>query len=402
MKIQRDKLIILITVFIDVIGIGIVIPVLPYYVQNFGGGAQIITLLFAVYSLCSFISMPFLGVMSDKIGRRPALLISLASTALGWFVFAMAGNILFLFVGRIIDGLAAGNFPIAQTYLSDISKDQQERTHNMGLVGAIFGIGFIIGPAVGALLANYSMSLPFWIVGVLATLNTLAAIKFLPETNKNLVHDKVLSYDPFFSIKSAWADTLLRSRYFVVFLFSLAIAIQQSIFTLFTQYAFGFGVKEAGYVLGGVGLVMAVNQGYFLKNVWLKYFSDAQLEVWVYFYFAVGYLLMDISNLYVFIIGTLVMVFAQSILRAVVSSRTVGLARKDMKGEVTGIMSSIMMLGMVVGPLVSGVFFGLNEHLPFIVSAVILFGAFWYMWIVRSRSNNIPYVHEEVEPVEVI
>ncbi len=402
MKLTRDKIIILLTMFIDVVGIGIVIPVLPYYVQDFGGSAQTITLLFAVYALCSFVSAPFLGVMSDKWGRRPALLVSLASTALGWFIFATAGNILFLFIGRIVDGLAAGNFPIAQTYLSDISKDQKERTHNMGLAGAIFGIGFIIGPAVGSLLAAYSLTLPFWIVGGLATLNTLGALRYLPETNKNLVHDKILSYNPFNSIRSAWRDELLRSRYFVVFLFSLAVAIQQSIFTLFTQHAFGFGVKEAGYVLGGVGLVMVINQGFLLKNIWLKYFNEAQLEVWVYLFFALGYLLMDIRNIYIFIFGCLVMVFSQSVLRAVVSSRTVGLARKDMKGEVTGIMASIMMLGMVIGPLLSGVFFGVNEHLPFIISAIILVLAFWYMYFVSSKTDDRKYIHEDVEPVEII
>ena len=119
------KFIILMTVLIDVLGIGIIIPVLPFYVESFGASAFIVTLLFAVFSFFSFFSAPLLGAWSDRIGRRPVLIISIFSTALGWVVFALSTNIFWLFIGRIIDGLAAGNFPIAQSYLVDIAKDEK-------------------------------------------------------------------------------------------------------------------------------------------------------------------------------------------------------------------------------------------------------------------------------------
>lgn len=164
---MSPKKIILLTAFIDVIGISIVIPVLPFYVESFGASAFIVTVLFSVYSLCSFLSAPYLGALSDKIGRRPVLLVSILSTALGWFVFAGAKNLWFLFIGRIIDGLAAGNLPITQSYLTDLAKDDRERTANLGLIGAIFGLAFVIGPAIGGWLGSISHALPFWTVGAL-------------------------------------------------------------------------------------------------------------------------------------------------------------------------------------------------------------------------------------------
>src|SRR4051812_33987023 len=133
---RKEKLIIVFTVFVDVIGFGIVVPILPFYVQLFGVGPFLTTLMFASFSFCAFLSSPFLGALSDKIGRRPVLIVSIVSTAIGWFVFASARSILFLFIGRIIDGCAAGNYTTAQSYLVDISKDEKERTANIGLVVA--------------------------------------------------------------------------------------------------------------------------------------------------------------------------------------------------------------------------------------------------------------------------
>jgi multidrug resistance protein len=180
---QKQKLIIVFTVLVDVIGFGIVVPILPYYVTSFGASPIVVTLMFSSFSLCAFLSSPFLGALSDRIGRRPVLIVSIMSTAIGWFVFSSAHSIMFLFLGRIIDGCAAGNFTTAQSYLVDISKDEKERTSNLGLVGAAFGIGFMIGPMMGGLLGKVSPSFPFFIAGVLATINTISALFFLPETH---------------------------------------------------------------------------------------------------------------------------------------------------------------------------------------------------------------------------
>jgi MFS family permease len=139
---KNVKALVLFTVFIDIVGLGIIIPILPSYVQSFGVSSAVVTLLFAVYAFFSFFSAPYLGSLSDRIGRRPVLIISIISSAIGWFVFARAWSIGLLFLGRIIDGLAAGNITAAQSALADIAKDAKERAVNMGLFGALFGVGF--------------------------------------------------------------------------------------------------------------------------------------------------------------------------------------------------------------------------------------------------------------------
>ncbi len=172
---QREKLIVLFTVFVDVIGFGIVIPILPFYVGTFGASPFVITLLFASFAFFAFLSSPLLGALSDKVGRRPILIVSIVSTALGWIVFAGATSIPFLFLGRIIDGMAAGNFTVAQGSLVDMARNEKERSSNLGLIGAAFGVGFMIGPLLGGVLSTVSQSFPFWCAGGLATLNALLA-----------------------------------------------------------------------------------------------------------------------------------------------------------------------------------------------------------------------------------
>jgi multidrug resistance protein len=183
---SKEKLIILFTVFVDVLGIGIVIPILPFYVQEFGSSPTTVTFLFSTFSLFAFLSSPWLGALSDRIGRRPVMIGSIISTAIGWFVFAGATTIHMLFIGRIIDGIAAGNLSIAQSTLVDIAKDEKERTQNLGIMGAAFGVGFMVGPFIGGLLSTFSHSAPFWFTGGLALVNAVVAYFVLPETHHDL------------------------------------------------------------------------------------------------------------------------------------------------------------------------------------------------------------------------
>jgi multidrug resistance protein len=230
-------------------------------VESFGVSAFAVTALFAVYALCSFLSAPYLGALSDKIGRRPVLLVSILSTALGWFVFAGAKNITFLFVGRIIDGLAAGNFSITQSYLADLAKDEKERTANLRLIGAIFGVAFVIGPAIGGWLGSISHSLPFWTVAILASLNFILAYFRLPESHHKRYEDKIVSKNPLAPLMKIFREEGMVGNYLVWFIFGLAIATQQSVFALYLHEAFGFKEGVAGTFMAGVGIIiMALDQ----------------------------------------------------------------------------------------------------------------------------------------------
>ncbi len=372
---QKQKLIIIFTVFVDVVGFGIVIPILPYYVATFGATAFTITLLFSAFSFFAFISSPLLGALSDRVGRRPILLVSIVSTAIGWIVFAAANSIPLLFLGRIIDGAAAGNFTIAQSYLVDIAKDERERTTNLGLIGATFGIGLMVGPFLGGVLSKVSHSFPFWFAGALALLNATLAYFSLPETHHNRKSDAVLRVNPIAPLLRAIEQKHLR-RYFAAWLlFGLAFFSSQSVFALYAEHAFGFDAFMTGLLFTGMGVVMTVNQAVLLNSFWLNYFSEPSLARGMAAVVCIGLALMAAAWLPLFLIGLGLMATGQSVLRVVVTSQVAGRADPSMKGETIGIMSSLMAAGMVLAPALAGLMFEINEQLPYIAGTLYMLGA---------------------------
>ncbi|MCX6788879.1 MAG: MFS transporter [Candidatus Jorgensenbacteria bacterium] len=385
---SKTKATILLTVFIDVIGLGIVIPILPFYVSSFSNSAFLITSLFAVYALCSFFSAPVIGALSDRVGRRPMLIGSIFSTAIGWFVFASATSVLFLFIGRIIDGIMAGNFPIAQGYLTDISKDDKERTTNMGLIGAVFGIGFILGPFLGGLLGQFGHTVPFWFVGGLALFNGVLALFILPETHKAL-SDKPISINPFSPLIRAIKSVELRSNYLAWLFFGLAIASYQAIFSLYLRDVFHLTEMAGGIIFGLIGVIIAINQGLVMKHVWLKYFKEPVLELIMLIVFAVGFLFLTVNFFVVFCIALILTTFGQSVLRVVMTSQVVGQSPQTQRGEILGILSSITSISMMVGPFVSGMLYEQNKSLPFLFSAFYLAIAFYVLYKRRRTLANI-------------
>ncbi len=385
---NKQKVIIALTVLVDIIGLGIILPSLPFYISKFGGSAIEVTYLFATYAACSFLSTPMLGALSDRIGRRPVLIVSITSTAIGWFVFASAKILPILFLGRIIDGLAAGNFSTAQSYLVDISKNETERTHNLGMIGALFGVGFIIGPMLGGLLGAISPSLPFWAAGVLAFINCIAAILFLPETNHNRNTEKMY-INPFRPILRAWKDKQLLPYFIVWFLFGMATSGVFSVNALYFADVFGFNALTIGIIMAIQGLIMALNQVVGLKHFWLRHFKEPQLVLLTLIGFAVGYTLMGLVYTILFFFGLLLAVFAQSILRAVFVSEVIGLVGPKIKGEVMGILGSVMSLGMILGPLIAGPMYSYKNNLSFLFSGLYMFVAFVIIYYHRKKLMNV-------------
>lgn len=373
---QKEKLIIIFTVLVDVLGFGIVIPILPFYLTEFGAGPLTVTFLFSIFSFFSFLCSPFLGALSDRVGRRPILLLSIFSTAVGWFVFASATSILFLFIGRIIDGIAAGNFTIAQSYLVDISKNDKERASNLGIIGAAFGIGFMLGPLLGGILSKVSHSFPFYVAGGMALLNFIFAYFMLPETNFNRNTTK-LRYNPIKPLISASQMKGLRSLYSIWIIFSIAFVITQSIFALFSQNVFGFNSFQTGLFFTIIGIIVALNQTVFLKRYWLHRFTEQQLLTIMMFILFIGISLMGTTSLVLFFAALPFLGTGQAVLRVVIASQAVAHADANIKGEVIGVTSSIMSFAMIIGPIIGGYLFELNFSAPFLVSAALLLYGFF-------------------------
>jgi len=373
---MSKKFFIFLTIFIDALGIGIIIPVMPFYVEMFGLSATHLTWLMAVFAVCSFFSAPILGVMSDRYGRKPILALSLLSTAIGWLVFVLANNPLWLFIGRIIDGLAAGNISTAQSYLVDVSSGEKDRMKNLGFSGALFGIAFVIGPAFGGLLSSIKLTLPFWAIGVLALINTFLVLFFLPESKKPNPQVK-FDIHPFKPILRAIKNLQLRQLLFAWFFFGLAMAIQQSIFALYLDKAFNFNSAAIGWTMMAIGLFMSINQGILIGRFWLKKFTLNQLSLMSSVLCFFGMILFSMINWFGLIVGLVVSSIGLSLYRVSANVGIMEVAGESNRGEIAGVAASVFSLSMIASPLFSGVLFDQHMSWPYLVAAFFMLIAFF-------------------------
>lgn len=379
---RKEKLVILLTVFVTVIGFSIVIPVLPFYVTEFGASPATITFMFASFSLVSFVSSPFLGDLSDRVGRRPVLIGAIITTAMGWVVFAGANSVPLLFLGRMIDGAGAGSLSITQSYLVDLSKDEKERAHNLGLIGAAFGMGFMLGPMLGGVLSTISHSFPFWVAGGLAVVNGIFAYFFLPESLTHFRTDGRVNVNPARPLLRAIRDTNLRPLYISWVMFSLAFVTSQSVFALYVSHVFDLGSFQTGLAFTSMGLIVALNQAFLLKHFWMRRFTERRLEMLMLWFLFFAMIVFTIPSWWAFALAAVLISTGQSVLRVVLTSQVAGAADPTMKGQTLGILASLMSASMATGPMISGPLFEIHETLPYYMAAgyiaIALVAARWF------------------------
>jgi MFS transporter, DHA1 family, tetracycline resistance protein len=254
---SRPLLVIFLTIFVNLVGFGIIIPLLPFYAETFGASPIVIGLLFASFSLSQLIASPLLGDLSDRWGRRPVLILSLIGTAISFAMLAVAQSLPMLFAARIVDGLSGGNITTARAYIADITPED-ERPKAYGILGVAFGLGFIIGPALGGAFSAISYTAPIWA----ATVITLVAIVFawfwLPET-RHLAHAGGVS--PWRALRELSHRPGLRLLLAIDFLYWMSFAVYQTTFALFGARRFGFDATHTGYLLSAFGVLGVVVQG---------------------------------------------------------------------------------------------------------------------------------------------
>jgi DHA1 family tetracycline resistance protein-like MFS transporter len=268
----------------------------------------------------------------------------------------------------------------------DIARDEKERTRNLGILSAIFGVGFLLGPILGGLISNVSHVFPFWIAGILASLNAVSAILFLPESNRNRSTEKLISYHPLSPLMRAWRDKPLRPLYVTWTTFAVAFVIGQSVFALFVKDVFGFTSFGAGMAFSVVGVVVVVNQMFLLERFWLKRFDEARLQVIMLMILVVGLLCITTEMLPLFYVGLLGLGTGQAVLRVVVTSQVAGSAGPLRRGETIGILTSIMAASMAVSPVVAGMLFEVNPVVPYILAIVVLLAGLLEL---RSGSKRV-------------
>lgn len=282
------------TIVLDMIGIGLIIPVLPDVIRRFSTDASYVTQMFgyfvAVYAFIQFLASPVLGSLSDRFGRRPVLLSSLLGASIDYVFMALAPTLPLLFVGRIISGLTGASMTVANSYIADISDDSNRSAH-FGMIGAAFGIGFIGGPLIGGALSHFGPSAPFLAAAVLNFLNFLFGVFILPESLP-LEHRRkveISKLNPFASVKKLFTNQDILSFVIGYGLLILAGSVHPSIWTLYTEKKFSWTSWQVGLSLSFVGLVFGIGQGLFTKKLVPRWGEITSLKVGMIFYF-IGYI----------------------------------------------------------------------------------------------------------------
>ena len=254
---SRPLVIIFLTVLVNLVGFGIIIPLLPFYAQTFGASPLVIGLLFASFSVAQLVASPLLGHWSDSWGRRPVLILSLLGTVISFVMLAIAHSLAMLFAARIVDGLSGGNITTARAYIGDIATDEN-RAKYFGMLGASFGLGFIIGPGLSGVFAHISYTAPIWAAAVITFAAMLLAWLWLPETVHRVHAD---AGSPWRAILELGTRRSLRTLFAIDFLYWASFAVYQSTFALFGARRFGFDATHIGYILAAFGVLGVVVQG---------------------------------------------------------------------------------------------------------------------------------------------
>ncbi len=253
---SRPLLVIFLTVFVNLVGFGIIIPLLPFYAETFGASPLVIGLLFAAFSLAQLVAAPILGALSDRYGRRPVLIFSLIGTVVSFVMLAIAHSLAMLFAARIIDGLSGGNITIARAYIADVT-EPEERARAFGFLGAAFGLGFIVGPGLAGLFAHISYTAPIWAAAAVTVLAAVMAWIWLPET----VHrGSAASVSPWRAVPAVLRRPNLRPLLIADFVYWCSFAVCTTTFAMFAARRFDFDVVHTGYVLAAFGFLGVIVQ----------------------------------------------------------------------------------------------------------------------------------------------
>ncbi len=337
------------TVALDLIGFGIIVPILGRYAERFGASGLTVGLLFASFSLAQLVCAPLLGRLSDRIGRKPVIVISLIGTAVGSFITGAAGALWVLFAGRIIDGASGGSLAVAQAAVGDIASEA-ERPRLIGLLGAAFGVGFVLGPAIGGLAALGGPHVPFYVAGVLATINAIAAIVRLPETR----HPGARARSGGFSMPNS---PVLRHLALVGFITVVAFAAFEATFALFGDRRFGLTEASIAAVFLGIGLVLVVIQGGAYGRLVERFGTERLLAAGLTMLVA-GLAVTAVAKVWpVLIIALLLLSVGQGCASPSITSLVTQHAPPDHRGEALGFQQSANAMGRVVGPPIAGALF---------------------------------------------
>ena len=376
-------------VVIDLVGFGLVIPLLPFYAVRFGASPQLVTSLLAIYSLMALLSAPFWGRLSDRIGRRPVLMSSLAAGVLAYLWMGAADALWMVFAARSLAGVCAGNIAAAQAYIADVTTPEN-RAKGMGLIGAAFGLGFIIGPALGGLLAGddpatADLSMPAWVAAGLSGMALLGVAFVLPESRPLEARQNTPARSRLATILGALRRPILSRLILIFFLVILAFSGMESTFALWAMRQFGWGPSQVAYVFAYVGLLSAVLQGGLIGRLSRRFGEERLLLVGLAL-IGIGLLALPAArwlSLLALMLAALAvgMGLVQPSLNSLISRRS----GREEQGEVLGVSQSVGSLARVLGPLAAGFLFAeFGRDAPYLWGAALVAAA-WLLTVLLWR-----------------
>lgn len=397
---------IFITVLLDVLSLSVTIPVLPPLVKEFVGGdfeqaSEYHGWFVTVWALMQFICSPIMGALSDRFGRRPVILLSCLGLGLDYVLMALAPNLTWLFIGRVLSGITAASFSTASAYIADVTPPEK-RAASYGIIGAAFGLGFVIGPAMGGVLGEFDLRLPFWVAAVLTILNAVYGVFILPESlsKENRSPFSWRRANPLGSLKLLRSHPELLGLASIMLLYQLAHQVLQTVFVFYTTYSYQWTEKTTGLTLMVVGLMSVLMQGGVVRRT-APILGERRMLIIALTFGAAGYLIYGVApNGWIFWLG--IPVFS---LVGFFSSGIQGLMTRRVsaseQGQLQGANSSIMGIAGMIGPwLFAHIFsFAIREDspvkfagLPFVFAACLHIVALIVALIIVKRTP--PVSHE--------
>lgn len=364
-------------VFIDLVGFGVVIPLLPFYGLHFGAGPAEVTWMMACYSAAQFFSSPLLGRLSDRVGRRPVLLVSLAASAASYLWLGFADALWMLFAARLLAGAGAGNIAAAQAYITDVTTPET-RAKGMGLIGAAFGLGFTVGPALGGLVAGSdptaaALARPAFLAAGLSGLAFLIALARLKESLPRASREAAARPSRWRVAKDVATRPVLRRLLLLLFVTVTAFAGMETTFALWANSAYGWGPREVGYNFLYVGLVLVAVQGGLIGKL-SRRLGEARLVLAGAGMIAIGLGLLPVAlALWRLLFVNTLLALGMGLLNPSITSLISQQADVDERGGVLGVSQSASSLSRILGPAAAGPVFALwGRDAPYYVGAIAM------------------------------
>jgi MFS transporter, DHA1 family, tetracycline resistance protein len=353
MKLSRELLVILLIQITEVLGFSLILPLLPFYAQDLGASPLVVASAMSLFSLLQFVSAPLLGRLSDFWGRKPLLIASQISTLIGFVILARATSLWMIFLSRAVDGMLGSNMAVAQAYISDISS-KKNRSKAFGVSGMAFGIGFLIGPAIGGFLSTFGFSVPAWAAAGVSLVSILLSLLFLKETVKKqeMSSDfKIVDLDVF---KRYFQDRRMRRLLIGFLTYVLTHVVWTSNLALYVDRKWGFGVSDVGWMLAYVGLVTILFRGVLISRMINKW-GERRLQRWGMSAIAIG-LLGFLGNGGVLWLGAslTLLSFGSGIIRPLIMGEVSRKATEREQGAVMGVTNALGSVAQVFGPLMGG------------------------------------------------